>query len=419
MAKRPGDDERTAQTQTHDAGVAIPRADRAPLLLFIILGGLTALGPLSTDMYVPALPEITTDLATTPPAVQLSLTACVVGLALGQLLIGPLSDIVGRRKPLLVGLAIYVAVSAAAMLATDPTVFITLRFVQGVAGAAGLVISRAVVRDRYDGAYAARLFSSLILVTGLAPVLAPVIGGLIQGAVGWTGVFAALAVAGLLLLAVTVFGLRESLPQARRSPAALGSTWRTSAGLVGDPTFWRYTLVSGLAFGGMFAYVSGGPFILQNVYGISPQGFGLIFAVNSLGMVVASQLNGWLVTRHGVHRLLAVGMWLTAAAGLGVLVSTVSGLGLAGLLPAFFAFMCGVGVVVPNTTALVMNAYPDSAGTASALFGAFQFVIAAVAPPLAGVAGEHAVLPTALLVAAAGLLLPVADRLIGSRTAER
>jgi DHA1 family bicyclomycin/chloramphenicol resistance-like MFS transporter len=259
------------------------RTDTAPaeatrLRLIFILGALTGIGPLSIDMYLPALPHLTHDLSAGASLVQLTLTSCLVGLAAGQVVAGPISDMWGRRRPLIAGVALYTIASLLCTVATTVQLLIGLRFVQGAAGAAGIVIARAVVRDLYDGPAAARFFSLLMLVNGVAPVAAPVIGGQLLRFTSWRGVFVVIAVIGGLMTVSALLGLRETLGPLERHAGGLRATLRTLAGLCADRVFMGYALAGGLAFAAMFAYISGSPFVIQDIYGLSPQAYSLILA---------------------------------------------------------------------------------------------------------------------------------------------
>ena len=251
--------------------------------LIVVLGSVNAIGPLSIDMYLPAFPEITRALDTSASSVQLTLTACVAGLALGQLVFGPLSDRLGRKRLLVGAMLIYAVASLLCASAPSVRALIALRFVQGLAGAGGIVIARAVVRDLHTGAAAVRLFSSLMLVTGLAPILAPVLGGQLLALTSWEGIFITLSVLSALIAALVAVGLQETLPPERRSTAGLGRTVRTMGALLRDRSFLGHGLASGLTFGALFAYISGSSFVLQGIYGLSPQTYSLAFAMNGPG----------------------------------------------------------------------------------------------------------------------------------------
>ncbi len=368
------------------------------LRLVLILGSLTAFAPMSIDLYLPAFPELTRHFGVSQASVQLTLTACLAGLALGQLLSGPCSDAIGRRRPLLIGLAVYVAASVGCALAPSAAFLTGLRLVQGLAGAAGLVIARAVVRDLYSGVALARFFSLLMLVSGLAPVLAPLIGSQLIRVMPWQGLFAVLAGFGLLLLVGAGFGLPETLPPPVRRRGGLRATGRVMRELLGDRRFVGYALASGLVFAAMFSYIAGSPFVLQQIYGLSPQLYGVAFGVNALGIVALGQLNGLLLRWLPPRRLLAAGLVLAALGGVGVITAVLAGLGLPVVLPTLFAVVASVGLVLPNSTALALSGRPEQAGSASTLFGVLQYLFGAVVAPLVGAFGAGTAVPMAALM---------------------
>ena len=265
-----------------------PDTARPPAYTVVVLGLLTMFGPLSLDLYLPALPQLADDLGTSTSAAQLSITACLVGLALGQLVAGALSDRLGRRRPLIVGLSAYLVASVACALAPSVTVLVVLRFIQGLGGAAGIVISRAIARDLYSGRALMIFFSRLLLIAGLAPVIAPILGGQLSRIMSWRGIFGVLAAFGAVLLLAGWFGLRETLPPERRVVGGFRRTLHGYSTLVHDRFFVGCALSSGLAGASMFAYIAGSTFVLQRIYGMSPQGFSLIFGGISFGLVAAA-----------------------------------------------------------------------------------------------------------------------------------
>ncbi|MDT8915563.1 multidrug effflux MFS transporter [Amycolatopsis sp. PS_44_ISF1] len=374
------------------------------LRFLLILGGLSAFGPLSIDMYLPALPRLATDLGASASTVQLTLTAFIVGLAVGQVVAGPLSDAYGRRVPLLIGLGLYVVGSVAAAVSPDITLLIIARAVQAMGAAAGLVISRATVRDLFSGKAMTRFFSLLMLVNGLAPIIAPVLGGQLLNFTTWRGVFVVLTAFGLLLLVVVAIAMPEPLAVANRTPARLGPVLRTYAGLLADRSFLGYALAAGLMFAALFAYISGSSFALQGVYGLSPQQFSLAFGLNGVGIVLAGQLNGRLVGRFSERTLLAAGLTVAAAGGIGVLLAVTLGLSLVGLLVPLLVVVSSIGLVMPNASSLALSEQARSAGSASALLGVLQFVVGGVATPLVGLGGPGTALPMAVTMAGFGVL---------------
>jgi DHA1 family bicyclomycin/chloramphenicol resistance-like MFS transporter len=370
--------------------------------LIVVLGALSAFGPLSLDMYLPGLPDLADDLGSSASAAQLTLTACMIGLAAGQLLAGPLSDGRGRRRPLLAGLALYALASALCALAPSIWVLIPLRLLQGAAGAFGIAISRAVVRDLHEGAAAARVYALLMLVNGLAPIVAPLLGGQLLGVTDWRGIFWLLALIGVGLLLVAWRLLPETLPPADRHGGGLTATTARFGTLLRDRAFVAVTLASGLSSAMMFCYIAGSPFVVQEIHGLSPQLFSLAFAFNALGIVLLAQLGGRLVGRHGPRALLRAGLLVGAAGALLLLLAVVLDAGLALVLPAFFVMVASIGLTSPNAAALALADHPRAAGSASGLLGLAQFAIGGAAAPLVGIAGSGTALPLALVVCALG-----------------
>jgi MFS transporter, DHA1 family, multidrug resistance protein len=364
-----------------------------------LLGALSMFAPLSTDMYLPALPSLAHDLSASPAAVALTLTASLVGLGVGQLVAGSLSDALGRRRPVLVGLLVYTASSALCALAPDVWTLCALRLVQGAAGAAGIVIARAVVRDLYSGIEAAQFFARLMIVIGLAPILAPIIGGQLLHVTDWRGVFLVLAGIGAVLTVFSRRALAETLPPSARQRGGLASMVRVLGVLVRDRRFMGLTLCFGLFFGAVFSYIAGSPFVLEDIFGLSPQLFGVLFAANAVGLVTASQVGGRVVGRYGPQRLLTIGVVSGSASGVGFLVTVLGHGGLAPVLLCFFFLLVSFGLVAPNVTALALAPFPHVAGSASALMGLMQFGIGAAVAPLVGVAGSHSAVPTATVIA--------------------
>jgi DHA1 family bicyclomycin/chloramphenicol resistance-like MFS transporter len=393
---------------------------RDRLGLTLILGALSAFGPLSVDFYLPGLPKLTADFHASASAGQLTLTACVLGIAFGQLAIGPLSDRFGRRPPLLAGLVLYCAASLACAAAPSIWVFVVLRVVQGLGGAAGIVVARSVVRDLVSGAAAARLFSILMLVLGVVPVVAPVAGGQLLDVTSWRGLFVILAVVDAAILAGTLMWLHETLPPERRRTVAAAAS--DILELLRDRFFVVYAFVGGLAFASMFGYIAGSSFVLQDVYGISPQLYGGVFGLNAFGLVAFSQLNRALVDRVQPWQLLLAGVGAQAAAGAALVgIVLAGGVGLAGVLPCLFVTVAALGLVMPNATALALTDYPHAAGSASALLGTMQFLFGAVTAPLVGIAGKQSAVPMAVLIGLFGLgglaVLAVARMRLGGASA--
>jgi DHA1 family bicyclomycin/chloramphenicol resistance-like MFS transporter len=365
----------------------------------LILGGLSAFAPLSVDMYLPAFPAMTGQLDATQPEIQLTLTAFVISLAVGQAIAGPLSDAYGRKVPLVAGLTLYAITSVACAFAPSAPVLVLLRFLEGLGAAAGIVISRAQVRDLFSGIALARFFSSLILVNGLAPIIAPVIGGQVLRLTSWRGVFAVLAVFGTVLLLATLLGLPETLPAGRRRSARLGGVLRSYGQLLRDRMFVGYALTSALVFAAMFGYISGSSFVLQDVYGLSPQAYSLVFGTNSVGILLLGLSSSLLLRRYSPRALVATGLVIAVLSGTGMVVAVLAHLGLYGLLVPLFLLVASTGLVMPNATALGLADQARHAGAASALIGLSQFLVGGLTAPLAGSAGGSA-LPMVVLMAA-------------------
>ncbi|MFI6685584.1 multidrug effflux MFS transporter [Streptomyces sp. NPDC050485] len=370
----------------------------------LLLGALTALGPLANDTYLPSLPQIADDLNASASATQLSLTACLVGLGSGQMIAGPVSDRLGRRGPLMAGLMLFTLAGLACSYAPNIWVLVALRLLQGIGGATGIVIASAIVRDRHEGAAAARLFSTLMLVTGLAPILAPVAGGQILRATDWRGIFLGLAAAGAAIWLACLTALPETHEAAARQRAKDNATQGAFRTLLGDRLYVGYMLACGFAFAAMFAYIAGSPFVLQEIHGMSPQGFSYVFGVNALGLVIAAQVGGRIVHKTSPRRLLGIGVTGSALGGLGTLACALTHAPLAPLLVALFVIVTSVGLVLPNSMALAMDNHGEIAGAAAALIGFLMHIIGAAMVPLVGLAGKTSALPMGITAAALGVL---------------
>jgi len=338
--------------------------------LALLLGALSAFGSLSIDMYLPAFPAIRSDLAASEAQVQLTLAVFFAGLGLGQAFYGPISDRYGRRRPLCFGLALFVLASAACALARSVEGLVAWRLVQSIGGCAGIVIARAVVRDRYDERDSARVFSLLLLVMGLPPILAPLVGGQILIHFGWRAVFWVLASFGLACLIAAVLILPESLPYERWGPGGPRGALRVYARLLRDHAFMRYNLASALAISGMFVYIFGSPFVFMQIHGVRPERYGLLFGLNAIGLMGASLLNRVLLGRVAGTAILSRALFVTAAAGLAIITATWTGAGgFPGLLAPVFVYISSLGFVLPNVMAAALAPQGRNAGSASALLG--------------------------------------------------
>ncbi|WP_419715167.1 Bcr/CflA family multidrug efflux MFS transporter [Heyndrickxia oleronia] len=373
------------------------------LWIAFVLGALSAFGPLSIDMYLPALPKLTEELHTNTSVAQLSLTACLIGLALGQLLVGPLSDVRGRKKPLLIALILYSVASILCAYSTSIWMLIFLRFIQGATGAAGIVISRASVRDMYSGTELTKFFALLMLVNGAAPILAPIAGGQLLHFVTWRGVFFVLFVIGILMWLAVTFGLKETLPRERRSPGGLKQTFSTFHLIITDRQFMGYAFSQGLVSAAMFGYISGSPFVLQDIFGVSPQMFSIIFAINGVGIIIASQLTGRLAGRVSELKLFIIGISLCAIGGVLLLLVVLLDAGLYAVIPSLFIVVSSVGMVGTTSFSLAMQNQSETAGSASAILGLLPFILGAIVAPLVGLGGSHTAVPMAIVIAGCGI----------------
>ncbi|MCR8630224.1 multidrug effflux MFS transporter [Paenibacillus radicis (ex Xue et al. 2023)] len=366
--------------------------------LALLLGLFSTLGPFTIDMYLPAFPEIVKQFDTTASLVQLSLTACLLGLGIGQLIMGSLSDVYGRRNPLLISMAVYVAASLACAFSPNIGLLIAFRFVQGFAASAGIVISRAIARDMYSGHELTKFFSLLLLVGNLGPLVAPVSGSGILSFTTWTGVFIALALLGVYLLTMTKWGLQETLPLDRRRPSNFMQQLRNYGSLLRDRQFVGYMLAQGIMIAGVFAYVSGTPFIYQNIYGASPTVFAVLFGSNGISLIIGSQLVGRMAHRVSEHTFLLFGLSLACLASVTVLVvAIVHGPLFALVIPLFF-FVAAIGITSTAAFPLAMESQGHMAGSAAALLGVIPFLLGAVVSPLVGIAGEDTAVPLGVII---------------------
>ncbi|ORI24376.1 multidrug effflux MFS transporter [Rhodococcus sp. 1168] len=376
------------------------------LRVILVLGALIALGPLTIDMYLPALPAIVDDLNSSSAAVQLTLTGTLIGLALGQLVIGPLSDIIGRRLPLIVGTAVHVVASLLCVFAPNVAVLGLFRGLQGLGAAAAAVVAMAVVRDLFTGRAAATVLSRLMLVMGVAPVLAPSLGGAVLLAGSWRWVFGVLAVLGVALLVLAVFSLRESLPPQRRRSRGIMPVVRTYGGLLRDGQFVVLVLVAALAMSALFAYVAGSSFVLQEQFELDEQQFAVVFALGAIALIGASQLNVVLLAHFTPVRIVisALSAGVLAAAVMAALAVGDIG-GIFGFLIPLWFVLGAVGFVMPNAPALALSRHGEAAGTAAALLGAAQFGSGAIVAPVVGVLGNDAVAVSVTMVGASTIAL--------------
>ena len=364
-----------------------------PALLLL----LTVFGPISMDLYLPVLPSLTLELDAATSVAQLTITACLIGLALGQLIAGPLSDRFGRRIPLLVGLVAYVLTSV--MCAASPSIemLIVARVVQGLAGGVGIVIAQAAGRDLYTGGALIRVYGRLTVLAGLAAIVGPLIGGMLATVADWRGLFLFLAAIGSGILLATLLGFRETLPRHLRTTGGLIQTGRDFRVLLADRTFVGAVLVTGLANAAVFAYLAGATFVLQGIYGYSPQQYALAFGVNSAGFMVFGFLAARTAERWSIRGTLIGGIAMCALGASGLLLAGLTPLPVVVVNVSLFIMVSGVAVTTPPTTTLALADYPQIAGTASSLLGMARFAFGAIAAPLVGIAGAATILPLGLV----------------------
>ena len=382
------------------------------LRLTLTLGALSAIAPMSIDMYLPSLPSLERALSTDAASVQLTLAVFFLGLAVGQVLYGPLADRFGRKGPLYAGISLYTLTSAGCALAPNVQSLILLRLAEALGGCAGAVIARAVVRDLFDAQEAARMFSLILLVMGVAPIVAPLAGGALLVWLGWRSIFWILALFGLLVLLGVLLWLPETR-QAGHIATGLRHPMRSYAQLLRDRRFLGFALAGGFAQAGMFAYISGSPSVFIDLYGVPPQHYGWLFGANALGLIFASQANRHLLTRHGAYQVLSWANRATAAFGALLVLAAASRIGgFLGLLLPLFAYITTLGFLFPNSVALALDPQGERAGTASALLGTLQFTAAAAASTVVGTLYNATAVPMAGVIAVCGTLGLVAGRFL-------
>jgi MFS transporter, DHA1 family, multidrug resistance protein len=375
-----------------------------PVVLVAALGILSAVSPLATDMYLASMPAMARYFDTSASAVQLTLTAYMVGMAVGQFLLGPISDVLGRHRLMVAGNVLFLLSSVAVILVPTIEAVMALRILQGLSGAAGVVIARAIITDIASGRRAAKLFSVLAMITSLAPVVAPLLGGVIASVAPWQAVFWVLAGFGLLMLASTVFVVPETLPRAKRHRGGFAAVAANSWKVLRTPSFMAYALTFGFAFSALFSYISASAFVVQNVLGFSALGYSMVFAANAAGSIATAIINTRLVDRIDPGRILRaaiVAMFLVNTAGLALVLAGITGWP---TLLHLFASQACLGFIFGNATALAQGRVPDRAGAGSAVLGLLQFVLGGIASPLTGIAGQHTAVPMALSMAVCSAL---------------
>lgn len=373
--------------------------------MIVILGMLSAIGPFSIDMYLPGFPAIADDLHTTVARVALSLSSFFIGISAGQLLYGPLLDRYGRKKPLYIGLSVYLLSSIGCALCTSADALIALRFVQAVGGCAGMVASRAMVRDLFPVEENAKIFSLLMLVIGVSPIIAPTLGGYVTATLGWQAIFIILAVMSAVILAAVHFALPES-----RKPDLTVSLLpvpiiKGFLSVFKDPQFYTYAFTGAISAAGLYAYIAGSPHVFMELYKVSEQQYGWIFAGVALGLITCSQLNSFLLRKYKSEQIIPVALFCQALTGIILVLGTVFHfLGLGSTIFLILLFLSCQGFVFPNSSALSMAPFSRNAGTASALMGGIQLAIGALTSGIVSVLTNGTALPMAAVMAACALL---------------
>ncbi len=388
-------------------------------MFIAVLGGVCMLSALASDLFQPGLPAVAADLQASTGAVQLTVTAMLFGSAVGQLAVGPLSDSVGRMKPLLAGLALFVVASLLCTVAPSVGFLIAMRLLQGIAAATGIALANAMVADHFRDTEAARVLSRLVMVSLLPPILAPLVGGQLLRVASWRWLFVVMAAVGVALLVAAVLGLRESLPPERRSREGLRTVIVGMGGLWRDAGFTGLTVSAALMIGAFFAYLTAASFVMQDEFGLSPAAFGVLFSVNACGMAAATYLNHVLLAWFTPRALLTAGVAGCVAGSVGAFAVTVAGgLGLIALAVPLFVLVFSIGLALPDFTALVLSRHPEAAGAAAAGYGTVRLGLASLLTPLAGAGGGIAALPMTATMAAASLgslgVLAVVWRRVGS-----
>lgn len=383
-------------------GDSLTRRERA--IYVIVLGALTALGPFTIDLYLPAFPQVESDLGVSTAAIQLTLTATTIGFAFGQLLVGPWSDAVGRRLPLILATSVHVLASLGVALAPDIAWLMAFRVLQGFGAAAGGVVAMATVRDLFGGYPLVRMLSRLSLVNGLAPILAPVIGSQLLLIMPWRGLFIVLAAYGVVIVIAASLLIVETLPPARRvdkGHATIRDRYRV---LFADRIFVGVAIIGGMSFSGLFAYLSASPFLFQDVYGLDPQGYGLLFATNSIGVVAGVQISSRLARRIAPQWILSVSTLVLLGSAIAIIVLDLAGAGFWGTVVPLWFFITACGFGFPMVQALALANHGKEAGTAASLLGAMNFGLAGLLSPIVGLFGISSAVPMGAVMAATSVV---------------
>lgn len=368
-----------------ELGETLTRSQRLGYIL--MLGALVALGPFTIDLYLPAFPEVASDLQASDAAIQFTLTATMIGFGLGQLIVGPLSDSWGRKRPLLIATTLHIVASVGVALAPTVEWVMVGRVFQGIGAAGGAVVAMAVVRDLFAGQALIRMLSRMALVTGLAPVLAPVIGSQLLRVVDWREVFYVLAAYGVLIGLIVATRLFETLPSERRGEPEPGIVAKRYRKLLTDPAFVGIAVVGAMTFTTLFAYLSSSSFVLQDIYGLTAQQYGIVFGVNSAGLLVCTQISSRLMRRLPPRAVLAGGLAVMMIGAAALLVGSAFNLGLLGVMIPLFLVVAAVGLIMPSVQVTALGNHGKEAGTAASLIGAANFGVAGLLSPVVGMMG--------------------------------
>lgn len=377
-------------------GDALSRRER--IVYIVLLGALVALGPFTIDLYLPAFPVLEADLGVSQAAIQLTLTATTIGFGVGQLLVGPWSDRIGRRVPLIVATAVHIIASLGVAMSPDIFWIGAFRVLQGVGAAGGAVVAMAIVRDLFGGQPLVRMLSRLALVTGLAPILAPVIGSQLLLVLDWRGVFYFLAAYGVLAIAAAIFFIVETLPAKNRAEPGHSTVGQRYKAIFTDRIFLGVAVIAGMSFSGLFAYLSSSPFLFQDVYGLDPQQYGLLFAVNSIGIVIGTQTSARLARRIGPQWILAFSTAVMFVAASSIVLLDLAGFGLIGILVPLWFFITAVGFGFPMVQVLALVNHGREAGTAASVLGALNFGLAGLISPIVGLFGIENAIPMGIVM---------------------
>jgi DHA1 family bicyclomycin/chloramphenicol resistance-like MFS transporter len=380
------------------------KVNNRPLRFALLLAVFCALGPFTVDMYLSSFPQIMKFFNTNASMVQASLTSALLGLSLGQIIIGPLSDVHGRRKPLLFSMILFFISSIGCAFSPNVEVFIVLRFIQGFSASAGLVIARAIVRDVYNGVELTKFFALLTTITSVTPLISPLAGSAVISFTSWVGVFIFTGIVGIYLTIMAVWKIGETLPMDQRVASNFKELLKNYKILLRSGTFIGYALVSGILLAGVFAYISGSPFIYQKIYGVTPQMFSILFALNGISLMLGAQLVKRLAGRMTGRNIFLIGLALSFITSILVLIVVLAHAPLFTLVISLFLFNSSIGIIGPISFTLAMESQGHIAGSASALIGILPFLLGAVTSPLVGLAGEYSAIPLGVIIFTTSLL---------------